>query len=242
MNQPTSDSEEPEQAPLEDEEPVDEHIWEPVGDLEQADLPDPLADAEEEPSDEPWAAVSDLDAEDAVLIDPEEDAEQAPDPWGSLEGLPDPLDSLPTPAPPVVVAQALLMPPMHEWREERQELRRLPWRTTATVCRPDLGELVCVADPSAATSQLLVAAWEWRDPEERSELVFRVADDGPECSAPATGIGEVAVQCELELDGETVEAFLELVSAREERGLRLGRDLLGRRFLVDPSDDELEAD
>jgi hypothetical protein len=110
------------------------------------------------------------------------------------------------------------------------------------VRRPALGELVCVADPSAATSQLLVAAWEWRDGEERNELVFRVADDGPECSAPAAGVGEATVQCELELDGETVEAVLELVSAREERGLRLGRDLLGRRFLVDPSSDELGAE
>jgi len=42
--------------------------------------------------------------------------------------------------------------------------------------------------------------------------------------------------------GEIVEVSLQLVSAREERGLRLGRDLLGHRFLVDPSRDELETE
>ena len=110
------------------------------------------------------------------------------------------------------------------------------------VRRPELGELVCIADPSCGNSQLLVATWQWADPEDCRELMFRIADDGPEHRLDAATSGEPLIECELEIAQEILVARLELVSSRGERGLRLGRDLLGRRFLVDPAKDDFDAE
>jgi len=227
--------------PLLAEEPFDERLWEPVGDQDEPDLPDPLSEDEEEPVESPWLPVSDADDDDTAPVNAEPDEEAVPDPWGPLDGVADPLAALPKPPPPVVVPATLLMPPMHEWGNSRDMTRKLPWRSTALIRQPKLGELVCIADPSCADSQLLVATWQWSDSEQCRELIFRVADDGPEHQVEAVRSGEPLIECELELAEETLVARLQLVSSRGERGLRLGRDLLGRRFLIDPSSDDFDA-
>ena len=216
-----------------------ERLWESVDDLGEADVDDPLDEPEEESIDEPWAAVQDLEAVDEAAIDPQEDEEAAPDPWSEESDLPDPLDMLPAPPPPVVIPPSLQMPPMNEWKSSSERARKLPWRTSARLLSPDLGKQICVADPSAPISRLLVAAWEPIDSQGLASISFRVADDGPQFNAPASRGGDGVLDCELELEGEVIALRLQLEAAREERGLRLGRDVLAGDFLVDSSRDEL---
>ncbi len=205
----------------------------------EGDLPDPIDEADDDSVDEPWASIGDLDEPDEAAIDPQEHEEEVPDPWSQSEDFPDPMAALPEAPPPVVIPPSLQMPPMSEWRSSSDKTRKLPWRTSARLLSPDLGELVCVADPSAEVSRLLVAAWEPEDSQGLASLLFRVADDGPQFKAPASRGGEGVLDCKLELEGEVVALRLQLETAREERGLRLGRDVLAGHFLIDPSKDEL---
>ena len=214
-----------------------EHLWESVEDLGEDDLPDPLDEPEDESVDEPWAAIEDLNEADPVPIDPQD--EHIPDPWSEADEVPDPLAALPSAPPPVIIPPALHMPPMSEWKTSSAATRTLPWRTSARLLSPNLGELVCVADPACNKSRLLVACWEPADAEGMASLSFRVTDDGSQFTAPASRGGEGVLDCELELDGKVVALRLHLETAREERGVRLGRDVLAGHFLVDPSRDEM---
>ena len=216
-----------------------ERLWEAVDDLESSDLPDPLDEPEDESLDEPWAAIEDLEVADKSAIDPQADEEQAPDPWSDIDELPDPMAGLPEARPPVVIPAALHMPPMSEWKKTNEQPRQLAWRSSARLLSPDLGELVCVADPASATSRLLVASWENTSSQGITSVSFRVADDGPQYQAHASRGGEGLLDCELELEGELLALRVQLETAREERGLRLGRDALIGHFIVDPSKDNL---
>lgn len=216
-----------------------ERLWEAVDDLANSDLPNPLDELEDESLDEPWAAIEDLSAADHSAIDPQEDEQEAPDPWSEIDELLDPLAALPAARPPVIIPASLHMPPMSEWKKTPAKPRHLPWRSSARMLSPDLGEVVCVADPAAAVSRLLVATWEHTSSQGLASVSFRVADDGPQYQAPASRGGEGLLDCELQLEGEVLALRVQLVTAREERGLRLGRDALIGHFLVDPSKDGL---
>jgi len=241
MMTPQENEEAEEQQPNTEHEPAAsfERLWEAVDDLADADLADPLDEPEDESIDEPWATVGDLDAVDEDAIDPQDDEEEVPDPWSEDDDLPDPLAALPAPLPPVDIPASMQMPPMSEWKSSSERSRTLAWRTSARLLSPDLGKLICVADPSAPTSRLLVATWEPVDSQGLASLSFRVADDGPQFHAPASRGGEGMLDCELELDGEIIPLRLQLEAARDERGLRLGRDVLAGHFLVDSSKDDL---
>ena len=216
-----------------------ERLWEAVDDLTDADLADPLDEPEDISLDEPWATVQDLNATDEDAIDPQDDEEEVPDPWSEDDNLPDPLAALPAALPPVVIPPSLQMPPMSAWKSSSERTHKLAWRTSARLLSPDLGKLICVADPGAPISRLLVAAWEPVDSQGLASLSFRVADDGPQFHVPASRGGEGMLDCELELEGEIIPLRLQLECAREDRGLRLGRDVLAGHFLVDSSRDDL---
>lgn len=239
MNSNVNDKSEDEQAEELELPATFERLWEAVDDLDQGDLPDPLDEPDDESLDSPWAAIEDLEEADQSAIDPQDDEEQTPDPWSDVDELPDPLAELPAARPPVVIPAALHMPPMSEWKTTSSKPRQLGWRSSARLLSPDVGELVCVADPAAATSRLLVASWESTSSQGMASVSFRVADDGPQYQAHASRGGEGLLDCELELEGELLALRIQLESAREERGLRLGRDALMGHFLVDPSKDDL---
>ncbi|MBJ95164.1 MAG: hypothetical protein CMP23_11930 [Rickettsiales bacterium] len=215
-----------------------EQLWEAVSDLHEPDVPAPLDDIEESSTDETWAAVDDLNEEDCESIDPLNQEQTPPDPWSNDE-FPNPLAALPDPPPPVVVPHDLQMPPMSEWRDSTSEKPQLAWRGIARVLSPELGSVVYVADPSRAESRLLVASWEPSAGETLTSIGIRLADDGALHEAPASRTGNDLVEAQIELGGKTLALHLKLEVGRDERGLRLGRDILAGAFLIDPAGDEV---
>jgi hypothetical protein len=118
----------------------------------------------------------------------------------------------------------------------------LPWRTTATLLEPSQPRLLCVSDPTAAQSFLLVSSWEWVEAEGSPRLRFRLADDGDSIEFPSRSDDEPILEARIRVTQKDFNATLILVTGREERGLRLGRDVLARRFLIDSERDEPASD
>jgi hypothetical protein len=116
--------------------------------------------------------------------------------------------------------------------------RSLPWRGTTRLREPDLGDLLFIADATSERSRLLVATWGWNeDAPGGTGLRLRLTDDGPELLLPAAAPHEAALEVRLLLDDQSVRTRLALAADREQRGVRLGRDVLAGRFQVDPGAD-----
>ena len=220
--------------PAAEQEVEAEERWDPVDDTGQDDLE---LQATEQPKtqEEVWDDVPDDQEADLVLVDVEE---RTGDPWGEVQG--NDYSAPPEPPPPAPVQP---VPPVarratDEPAHRPAPSRSLPWRGTTSLREPDLPDLLYVADVTSERSRLLVAAWEWdEDQPGGTGLRFRLADDGPELVLPAVAPHEAALDVRLVLEGESVRIRLALALGREQRGVRLGRDLLAGRFQVDPGRD-----
>jgi|GEM_PF-6816254 len=200
-----------------------EDPWEPVDDLAAPDevVPPPAEEPPETPSVEPWADVDDLDQVDVALAP--EVVPESEDAWA-------PVDEQPVPMPPPAAAPPL-PPPLPASAAPTKPRRSLPWRGVATCQAPELPSLLCTCDTTAAASTLLVAAWE---PSEAGRVQFRLSDDGNWVDA-LLAPGD-CVDLAIELDGESLTVRAALSVGAGHRGLRLGRDALAGRFLVDCSE------
>lgn len=220
--------------PAAEEEIEAEVRWDPVNDQDEPDL---VLEATDQPKthDDLWEAVPDGEDEDLTLVDVEE---RAGDPWGPVGEAAPPLD------PPVRPTTTVELPPPVARRASDGPLRRtppsrsLPWRGITSLLEPDLPDLLYIVDVSAERSCLLVAAWAWDEDEPAgSRLRLRLADDGPELLWPASAPHEAAIEARLVLDGKGHRIRLALEVGRDQRGLRLGRDVLAGRFQVDAGTD-----
>ncbi|HCP47830.1 MAG TPA: hypothetical protein DIU15_17450 [Deltaproteobacteria bacterium] len=223
--------------------------WGSVTDLADSDLEDPPEAGEDKEALQAWGPVDDL-GDDEFTIDPQsvEDEEQRPDPWAAI-GPDDSIDDVlvPTSDKQTIAPAPLALPVYADHDETNEQTSRLPWRVTANIVEPPLFDLSCLADPTTASSQLLVAHWEWvRESPEGTRLRFRLADDGPSIETESSAPMEPNIQCVIRLGGLELDSQLELSVSRTDRGIRLGRDLLANRFLVDASldgwTDELDSD
>ena len=211
-----------------------EERWGAVDDDGESDL---ALQATDQPKthDEIWGEVADTAKEDLVLLDVEE---RSGNPWSKLSGneAPEeaPIDLGPRfEAPPPVARRATEAP-----RRAPPPSRSLPWRGITALREPELPDLLYIADAASERSTLLVAAWEWSEAEPAGHLLrLRLADDGPEVEWRAAAPHEPAIEARLVLEGESIRTRLALALAREQRGLRLGRDVLAGRFQVDPGTD-----
>ncbi len=211
----------------EEEEPED--VWLPVSDLGSPDVEvNPAVEQTEERSEDVWAAVDDADEPDVALATQlEEDAE---DIWGpTVSGA---LQSVSSHRREV----GFQLPRRPKALPEAPAPRVLPWRGAAELVSPALPDLACEADPSATTSLLLVAAWEWTDEAERT-LRFRLSDKGEPRNWDVDVPHEPVVKTTVRLLGQEHALSLRIAVAHDRRGLVLGRDLLAGRFLVDPAAD-----
>jgi len=210
--------------------------WAPVNDVSEADIDDPPEAGEDREAHEAWSPVLDLE-DNEFAIDPQsvENEETRPDPWAPIdpnENIDETL--LPTSDKPTMAAAPLVLPVYADRDEIEHQVVRLPWRVTANIVEPPLFDLSCLADPTAANSQLLVAHWEWvAEATEGTRLRFRLADDGPSIETDVATTLEARIRCVVRLAGQELDSELELAVSRTDRGIRLGRDLLANRFLVD---------
>lgn len=229
----TEEEEEEDLALPPDAGPDDLLAWEPVEDLDDADLDDPATFAEAV-SEDPWLRVEDA-AADELSFNPSASDEEPPDPWGPLDEAR--LDDLPAPSglpvlPPPPASTLLL--PITPPRRSTPAPRTIPWRLPADVAEPVAGRIVVMAAPHLEASRLLVAHWDWAD-EQHEHVRFRLADDGADTVTLVSHTGQPIVSLRLRLAGVDVVADVTLVIDRGERGLLLGRDVLADRFLVDAS-------
>lgn len=207
--------------------------WEPVDDLGDDDVATPDAAPEElRTPEDPFAPVDDLDADDDVELAPLTE-EAPPDPWSDAPE-DQPAEITLGTAPPLLLP--VWAPPRQLPAPEDVEVAPLPWRSAAELLAPMAGRLLCVADPRAPESCLLVSTWEWLEDEEH--LRFRLADDGEGVVVRAARTDEPIVAVRLRVGGQELDVELRLVAERADRGVRLGRDALSGRFLVDPARDE----
>ena len=222
--------------PDEDEDRA-EDPWTGIDDAAQRDLDVPLHDRDGEAPEEFWAQVEDVVAQDLDLPAVEEETE--PDPWAPVPPGVLPEDSaglarraergfaLPLSSP----RPGLLPAP-----------RTLPWRGTADLMEPELPALLCVADPTATGSRLLVAAWCWADEATGDLLRFRVSDDGPEIEVAPRTPHEAVLESTLKILDIELLVRLHLEAVRDQRGVVLGRDVLAGRFVIDPSREDWSED
>ena len=215
----------------EDEALDDRSVWEPVDDLDEAEMPDPSQIAAP-PETDPWDAANDLDEADFPLDTAPADAPEQ-DPWGPLPG-PDssaapPPSGFPILPPP---AAATLLLPTSALRREAPAPRTIPWRLPAQVTHPVHARLLAVAAPRSEVSRLLVASWEWADTE-CEHLRFRLTDDGDDTIVRVAHAGQAVIALTLRMQGVLFEVEADVAADRGERGLLLGRDALADRFLVD---------
>jgi len=234
-----------EDVPLEagpgDDEPASPPIWDPVEDLGIPDIA-VVAGVQEGPSENPWAPLDDLQAEDILLSELAE--EPLGDPWAPVTSGPAPADNTSGKA----VRPSVAVPPPVRWLRDGTEpaptrARALPWQGSASISDPELPNLLYVADVTAERSELLVAAWEWTEDEPGGrQLAFRLTDDGSEFRVLASRPHEPTIECKISIGEERLSARLMLTIERDARGLRLGRDLLAGRFTVDPGTSTWPAD
>lgn len=109
--------------------------------------------------------------------------------------------------------------------------RKIPWRSQGRVLRPDLGPTLIVADSCSERSSLCVAAFGWRG---ARWLWIRMTDDGPEIAVPAAN-DEPEIELCVRAGERVLEGVVRLVVVVGERGVRLGRDQLAGRFVIDPA-------
>ena len=214
--------------PEEDEEEI-EDPWAPVeDDGDDVALPTPAGDDEE--AEELWEPVEDGVADDLVLAELEPEGRD--DPWGAS-------GATQTPELPGVsrrlVDEGFTLPRARPQPALLPALRTLPWRSTADLESLELPNLLCVADPTATGSRLLVAAWAWADEAAGDLLRFRISDDGPEIEAAPASPHEAVIESVIRLVDLDLRVRLHLEAARDQRGVVLGRDVLAGRFVVDAS-------
>lgn len=214
------------------DEPEPEELWVPVDDTEQPDVEVGLeAQEAEERGEDLWTPVDDGEEADVPLatrLDEEDEDAWGPTTTGALlqaeSGRPRASVGFQLPRRPNPVPRA-------------PAPRVLPWRGAADLVTPALADLACEADPSATTSLLLVATWEWTDAHERA-IRFRLSDDGESRVWDVAVPHEPVVEGSVRLLGQEQPISLRVASDRERRGLVLGRDVLAGRFLVDAAGDD----
>lgn len=220
-----------------EEEDREEDPWSDVEPPAAEDLALPGHHGDTEPGPEAWGDVDDLCDEDVPVEDVEERLDG--DPWSPVDYgvMPEAPGGASAPsnlgfALPLARPQPGLLPAP----------RTLPWRSTADLMDPALPALLCVADPTATGSRLLVAAWAWADEAAGDRLRFRISDDGPEIEVAPSTPHEAVLVSTLKIADVEVRVRLHLEAVRDQRGVVLGRDVLAGRFIVDPSREDWSED
>ena len=212
--------------------------WEAVSDLEECDDDDPPPEVDEEPK-EFWNEVGDDSEADLVLEFGNSEDGDSGKAWEPVDHeAPAPSLKAPSRRQNLAPPDPLLLP-RHKGTELLPGPRTpLPWRAVARVAPLGLADLLCIADPCSSHSELHVADWEWV--EERPggcTIRLHLADDGPALEAETVGPHELALACTVEVADHRLQLRLQVVRSRTSRGIRLGRDVLAGRFLVDAEDD-----
>ncbi|MCP4868888.1 MAG: hypothetical protein GY898_09225 [Proteobacteria bacterium] len=237
-----SEESEPEEPAAAPEEPDRPELWVPVEDVTAGDI-ELIATEEPITEDTLWDQVQDTEVDDMEITAAAQ--VELKDPWAPIGN--EPLDPDPgvlaVPPPPPLE----LPPPVALLLEsgEAQPIaaapaatpaKTLPWRGTARIESPILPDQLYVADVTQEGSHLLVAAWELAEDAPGGRLLrVRLADDGAEIELEAAAPHEPSVALEVTVAGHTLSVRAALTIERGERGLRLGRDVLAGRFIVDPS-------
>ncbi|MCO4769649.1 MAG: hypothetical protein KDA24_06420 [Deltaproteobacteria bacterium] len=206
--------------------------WEPVEDITSVDIGTPDEVPEEAPREDPFGPVADADPDDLPLPTPTED--DVRNPWS--DAAEDEATSPTLAAPPPLLLPRTPPPRLLQPPSEPATIEPLPWRTPAELRVPTVARVLCEADARLARSRLLVAAWEWLEDDDE-HVRFRLADDGEDVVVRVVSPGEAVVAAAFRVAHRDLSGELELVTDRDARGVRLGRDLLAGRFLVDPAHD-----
>ena len=229
----------------EEDEGNQEALWTPVADLEEPDISLPGPVDENQYKSSPWQPVADMDGDELTIeLDRLQKEDMPSDPWGPVHSTPETEPIGVRPSAKVAVALPPPLLPVHDDPDLLSSPERsIPWRCTANINEPDLVAVSCVADPTSEQSRLLVASWDWvPEAPGGTRLRFRLADDGEFIDSEAAEAHLPALDCTIQIGDDTLRGRLLLETSRDERGLRLGRDQLAGRFVVDPSVDQLATD
>jgi len=223
------------------DETSNEPLWDPIADLEAAEVaiePDEAAG-----DSEAWAPITDVDGADLTLREDISVQDEAP--WATLTGeAPQILAEFAPPAPALPEpkgVRALLT----GTKPARLSSPRtpLPWR--GTFLAEELGEqsLTYSVTLGSIRSELIVVSWQWADKAKTPcKLIIRLSDDGDDLELTATQPDEPIVSLRGFLADRELRFDVLLVSDRARRGLLLGRDVLAEGFLIDPATDGTESE